>query len=270
VSGKRGLAHTNGVRTQKLNGTKKSSRRLLTRSQATPNLPERLGGPPFPPRTPQSFGGGLPLRALLAAEAGLVVLAPMVVVAASLGAASLAAAAESVASEKTVAPPPASPAAVGIAAEVLEPGRCSAPRLRRLLALGGWLPHEGAVMWQGWPRSHLPGSLRRHLAVPDPFPGEREVWAPEASPDGQAQRGLAPTRCGAGPPGGSGPLEARPEHPVLVGTWRRRTYMSTGGRSGDHDPSCQARTFRHVTHRTRERSRITLRPSGWRPCKTTY
>jgi hypothetical protein len=40
TSGKRALAHINGVRTQKLNGTKKSFRRLLTRSQATPNLPE--------------------------------------------------------------------------------------------------------------------------------------------------------------------------------------------------------------------------------------
>jgi hypothetical protein len=39
VSGKRGLAHTNVVRTQKLNGTKKSMSKLLTRSQATPNLP---------------------------------------------------------------------------------------------------------------------------------------------------------------------------------------------------------------------------------------
>jgi hypothetical protein len=39
VSGKRGLAHTNVVRTQKLNGTKKSMRKLLTQSQATTNLP---------------------------------------------------------------------------------------------------------------------------------------------------------------------------------------------------------------------------------------
>jgi hypothetical protein len=31
------------------------------------------------------------------------------------------------------------------------------------------------------------------------------------------------------PPGGSGPVEAIPEHPVLVGTWRHRTYKSTEG-----------------------------------------
>jgi hypothetical protein len=64
--------------------------------------------------------------------------------------------------------------------------------------------------------------------VPDPFPGEREVRAPEASPDGQAYKGLAPTRGGAGPPGGSGPVVAIPKHPTLVGTWRRRTYKCTG------------------------------------------
>jgi hypothetical protein len=38
--------------------------------------------------------------------------------------------------------------------------------------------------WQGWPRSHLLGSLRQHVVAPDPFPGEKEVRAPEASPDG--------------------------------------------------------------------------------------
>jgi hypothetical protein len=39
VSGKRALAHTNEFRTQKLNGTKKIMSKLLTRSQARPNLP---------------------------------------------------------------------------------------------------------------------------------------------------------------------------------------------------------------------------------------
>jgi hypothetical protein len=60
------------------------------------------------------------------------------------------------------------------------------------------------------------------------FPREREVRAPEASPDEQAHGGLAPTCDGTGPRGGSGPVEVRPEHPALVGTWRRRTYKSTG------------------------------------------
>jgi hypothetical protein len=116
--------------------------------------------------------------------------------------------------------------------------------------------------WQGRPCGRLLGSLRWHVAAPDPLSGEGEVRAPEASPDGQAQRGLAPTHGGTEPPGGSGPVEAIPEHPVLLGMWRRRTYMSTGGRSGDHNPSCQARTERPVAHKTRARSRITLRPSG--------
>jgi hypothetical protein len=53
--------------------------------------------------------------------------------------------------------------------------------------------------WQGWPCSRLLGSLRRHVVAPNPFPGEREVRAPEASPDGQAHRGRAPTCGGAGP-----------------------------------------------------------------------
>jgi hypothetical protein len=83
--------------------------------------------------------------------------------------------------------------------------------------------------WQGWPCSRLLGSLRRHVVAPDPFPGEREVRAPEASSDGQAHWGLAPTRGGAGPPWGAGPVEAIPEHPALAGTWRHRTYKSTGG-----------------------------------------
>jgi hypothetical protein len=70
--------------------------------------------------------------------------------------------------------------------------------------------------WQGRPCSHL-------------LDGTRRYRTPVASPDGQAQRGLAPTCGGTGPPGGSGPVEAIPEHPILVGTWRRRTYMSMGG-----------------------------------------
>jgi hypothetical protein len=116
--------------------------------------------------------------------------------------------------------------------------------------------------WQGWPSWSLLGDTV-------PLPRGREVRDPEASPGGQAHRGLAPTRGGAGHPGGSGPVEAIPEHPVLMGTWRHRTYKSTGGRSGDHDPNCQARAVRLVTQRPRARSRITLRPSGWTLCQIT-
>jgi hypothetical protein len=56
--------------------------------------------------------------------------------------------------------------------------------------------------WQGWPCSRLFGRLRRHVVAPDPFPGKKEVRAPEASSDGQAHWGLAPTRGGAEPPWG--------------------------------------------------------------------
>jgi hypothetical protein len=140
-------------------------------------------------------------------------------------------------------------------------------------AVVGLTPHgrsSATGTWQGWPSSHLPGSLRRHVVAPDPFLGEREVQAPEASPVGQAQRGLAPTCGGAGPPGGSGPVEAIPEHPVLVGTWWHRTYVCTEGRSGDHDPSCQVPAVCPVTERTKVRTRIALRSSGWRLCQTAY
>jgi hypothetical protein len=84
------------------------------------------------------------------------------------------------------------------------------------------------------------------VAAPDPFPGVRGVRAPEAGPDGQAQRGLAPTCGGVGPPEGSEPVEDRSEHLVLVDTWRHRTYVSTGEgqetmipavRPGPHAPS---------------------------------
>jgi hypothetical protein len=123
--------------------------------------------------------------------------------------------------------------------------------------------------WQGWPRSRLLGNLRRHVVAPDPFPGEREVRAPETSPDGQAHRGLPPTRGGAGPPGGPGqwwPFQST--LPLWVHGGARP--ISTRGRSGDHDPSYQARTVCLVTRRERARSRITLRPSGWALCQMTY
>jgi hypothetical protein len=140
-------------------------------------------------------------------------------------------------------------------------------------AVVGLAPHgrpSAIGTWQGWPSSRLLGSLRQHVAAPDLFPGVRGVRAPKAGPDGQAQRGLAPARGGAGPPGGSEPMEAKPEHLVLVGTWRRRTYVSTGGRSGDHDPSCQAWAVCPVTQRAKVRTRITLRLSRRTPCQKTH
>jgi hypothetical protein len=33
-------------------------------------------------------------------------------------------------------------------------------------------------------------------------------------------------------------VEAIPKYLALLGTWGRQTYMSSGERSEDHDPSC--------------------------------
>jgi hypothetical protein len=140
-------------------------------------------------------------------------------------------------------------------------------------AVVGLTPHgrlSATGTWQGWPSSHLLGSLMRHVVAPTPSCGKGRSGPPRPVQIDRPQRGLAPTRGGAGPPSGSGPMEAIPEHPVLVGTWWHRTYMSTGGRSGDHDPSCQAQAVCPVTQRTKVRTRIALRPSGWRPCQTAY
>jgi hypothetical protein len=63
-------------------------------------------------------------------------------------------------------------------------------------------------------------------------------------------------------------VEAILEYLVLMGTWGRRTYMSSGGKSGDHDPNCQVRAVRPVSQRIRVRSRITSCP--WRTdCQVT-
>jgi hypothetical protein len=132
-SGKRALAHTEEVRTQKLNGTKKSMSKQLTRGLATPNLLGRLGDPPFPWKTHWSSGGVLPLKAPLAVGMWPTALAA-VVVAASLGTAMLAAAVEFVAATKATAPPPTSPAASGVVMVVVDPG--SAPLA--LPSSGAW------------------------------------------------------------------------------------------------------------------------------------
>jgi hypothetical protein len=71
------------------------------------------------------------------------------------------------------------------------------------------------------------------------------------------------------PPQGAWACGCHPRAPRLVGTWRRRIYKSTWGRSGDHDPSCQAQAVRLVTQKARVRSRITLRPPGWTHWRTT-
>jgi hypothetical protein len=74
------------------------------------------------------------------------------------------------------------------------------------------------------------------VAVPDPG-GKGRSGPPEASPDGQAQRGLVPTRGGTGPPGGSEPVEAIPEHPVLGHVEAPDLYEHAGG------GECQTRGY---------------------------
>jgi hypothetical protein len=79
--------------------------------------------------------------------------------------------------------------------------------------------------WAGVPL--LP--WRRHVAAPDPFPGGGGSGPLEAGRSGQARGGQAPTRAGPGPPwGGPGPRGPPESTPALMGTWRPRTYKSTG------------------------------------------
>jgi hypothetical protein len=91
----------------------------------------------------------------------------------------------------------------------------------------------------------------RHVAAPDPFPGERGVWALEASWRDRSVEAWPPHVVALDLPEESGPVETIPEHSIHTGMWRRRVYESTG-RSGDHNPSCQTRAVRHVTQMVRE------------------
>jgi hypothetical protein len=79
--------------------------------------------------------------------------------------------------------------------------------------------------WQSQPRSYHGGGTWRHRT---PSRG-KGVRAPEAGQTGQARGGLAPTRSGPGPPWGVRVRGGHPEStPALMGTWRPRTYKSTG------------------------------------------
>jgi hypothetical protein len=80
------------------------------------------------------------------------------------------------------------------------------------------------------------------VAAPDTFPGGSEVRAPEASPDRQARRGLAPKCGGAGPPwawrpyqstlllpvrGGAGPIRARGGPETMIPAVRPGPHTSS-------------------------------------------
>jgi hypothetical protein len=96
----------------------------------------------------------------------------------------------------------------------LGPVQPTYPHLMRLLR---WCPAESHLppdAWPSWPSCGFLSGTWQHRTYP---PGGGEVRALEAGPGAQAHRGLAPTRGSTRPPGGSGPVEAIPEHPVLEG-----------------------------------------------------
>jgi hypothetical protein len=119
-----------------------------------------------------------------------------------------------------------------------------------------------AGRWAGDPRRT---SCHRHVAGPAPLPPQgrhrtpsrgRGVRAPEAGWSGLACDGLAITRDGPGPPWGVRVREGYPRAPLP--SWARGGPgpLRARGRSEDHDPSCQVRAVRHVTQKTRGRSRM--------------
>jgi hypothetical protein len=118
---KKGACHiTDMVRAQKLNGIMKNSKRSTYTKSYHSQLPRAVGGLPlFLPRTPRTFGCGPQPLVLLAAGAGFVPSALLVVVV-SLGAATSVAAKESAIPEKAVAPHPVSSLAAGAAVEVVQ------------------------------------------------------------------------------------------------------------------------------------------------------
>jgi hypothetical protein len=112
--------------------------------------------------------------------------------------------------------------------------------------------------WQGQPRSCREGGTWRHRTPsrggggsgpPRPVGAVRpvEVWAP--------------ARGGSGPPWG---VRVRGGHPrAPLPSWARGSPgpIRARGRSGDHDPGCQARAVCHITQRASRRLRITYHPS---------
>jgi hypothetical protein len=83
-----------------------------------------------------------------------------------------------------------------------------------------------------------PGQLEAARGGAGPLPGGRGVWPPGASPDRQAQRGLAPTRGGAGLPWGVRDCGGHFRACCPRGHAEAPDLYEHGGRSGDHDPSC--------------------------------
>jgi hypothetical protein len=119
------------------------------------------------------------------------------------------------------------------------------------MRLLGCRPAEGLLPWaRGRANPEVTTLVARGGAGPLPG-GSRGGPGPRGQSERQVHRGLAPTRGSAGPPRGSGPVEAIPKCLALMGTWGAPDLYELRGRSGDHDPSCQVRTVRPASQRTR-------------------
>jgi hypothetical protein len=140
--------------------------------------------------------------------------------------------------------------------------------------------------------AHLPVFNAVVRLVPREGPSAMGTWQgrPCSGLRGGTWRRRTPSR-GKGGPGPQGQLEwSGPWRSGLHTWWHRTSLGSPGpwrprqsalplwarggagpirarGRSGDYDPSCQSRAVCHVAQRTRERLRITLRPSGLTPVR---
>jgi hypothetical protein len=120
--------------------------------------------------------------------------------------------------------------------------------------------------WQGRPWSRHLGSTWRHRTPPV---GKRGVRTPEASWRDRPIGVWLPHVAHRNPLGC--PSLWRP-YPSTLPSWARggrRTYKSSGGRSGDHGPSWQVRTIRPVSQRTRVWAWKILCPLGWTVCQMT-
>jgi hypothetical protein len=126
------------------------------------------------------------------------------------------------------------------------------------MLVGGLETREGPSAtgtWQGQSRSHRGGGTWRHR-TPSRGVGVR---VPEAGRSGRVCGSLASTRGGPEPSWG---VRIRGGYPrATLPLWARGGPgpLRAWGRSGDHDPSCQARAVCHVTQKMRGRLRMVRR-----------
>jgi hypothetical protein len=132
-----------------------------------------------------------------------------------------------------------------------------------------WRPAEGLLpRARGRAGPGVATLVARGGAGPLPR-GNRGVRAPEASWRDRPIGVWLPHVAAPDPL--EGPGLWRPS-PSTLPSWARGgrwTYMSSGGRSGDHGLSCQVRTVHPVSQRTRVWAWKTLCPPGWTVCQMT-